>query len=278
VRLRLVPGIIVIVASVLLAPQDVASAPPSAPPALMRSRIALSVGAPNAGRLVRGEKLEPSEHVRIVPAWTGPDFRWGLPQLVGLVRRSAGKVDERHGPVKLSVGDLSSRTGGTVRKHKSHQSGRDVDLGFYMVDTRGKPLYHYRFVEFDAAGRASALPAARFDDARNWTLIESLLGDRHARVQRIFVSNDLRKRLLDEAERRGVSRRVRLQAARVMMQPKGSTPHADHFHVRIACPKDQRGACEPWPRRASQGSAQSARTGNKSAKVRGKRRRGGTEG
>ena len=278
-RLHSIPGTLAIVASVLLAPIDVASAPPapSAPTALLRSSSALSLGAPNAGRLVRGDKLEPSDHVRIVPAWNHPDFRWGLPELVGMVRRAAREVHEKHGPCLMSVGDLSSRAGGTLRKHKSHQSGRDVDISFYMTDPRGKPLYHHTFVEFGANGRATNHPVARFDDARNWTLVESLLRDPKARVQQIFVSNDLRKRLLVEAERQRAPRQIRLEAARVMSQPDGTTPHADHFHVRIACPSNQRGACEPWPRSSSSDVA-SSDTPKDEPRARGKRRRSGSEG
>jgi penicillin-insensitive murein endopeptidase len=268
---------VVIVGSVLLAPLDVSSAPPapSVPPALLSSGVALSIGAPNAGRLVRGEKLEPSDQIRIVPAWNHPDFRWGLPQLVGMVRRAAHKVNERHGPCVMSVGDLSSRSGGTLRKHKSHQSGRDVDIAFYMIDRRGKPIYHHTFLEFDGKGRAVAHPEARFDDARNWTLVEALLRDPAARVQHIFVSTDLRKRLLLEAERQNAPRQTRLLAARVMMQPEGTTAHADHFHVRIGCPGNQGGACETWPRSPSADLPDAVK---ESQKTRGKRRRSGSEG
>jgi len=276
VRPHLVPAILAVAASVLLAPVDVASAPPgSSPvrPALLRSRAPLSVGAPNAGRLVRGEKLDSADLVRVVPAWGGPDFRWGLPQLVGMLERAAAKVMDRHGGPKLNVGDLSRRTGGTLRKHKSHQSGRDADIAFYMTDERGKPMLHHRFVTFGPDGRSTSLPEARFDDARNWTLVEAMLSDKHARVQRIFVSDDLRRRLLGEAERRGVSRRLRLRAARVMMQPKKSSAHADHFHVRIACPKDQRGSCEPWPRRGMADQPDPEPRSGANRRKRGKRRR-----
>lgn len=266
----------------MIAPQDVASASPAGPrisPALLRSRVSLSVGAPNAGSLLRGVRLEPSDQVRIVPAWNHPDFRWGLPQLIDMVERAAERVAARHGPSKISVGDISSQSGGTLRKHKSHQSGRDVDIAFYMIDARGNPVYHDTFVPFDANGRSSKLASARFDDARNWTLIEALLTDPQARVQHVFVSNDLRQRLLREAERRGVSRHLRLRAARVMMQVTPESEHADHFHVRIACPGNQRGACEQHPRRhdeIAEPTSRGRRDSQDARATRGKRRRGGT--
>ena len=264
--------------SLLLAPRDVASAPPVVQPALLHSGIPLSIGAPNAGRLVRGERLEGTNNVRIVPAWRGPDFRWGLPALVDLIESAARKVDERHPHAKLSVGDLSNQDGGAIRQHLSHQSGRDADIGFYVVDRNGKPLYHTRFVSFDGDGKSKRLPGARFDDARNWSLIEALLSDRRAKVQHIFVSNDLRRRLLHEAERRRAPLNLRLRAARVMTQPKGTTNHADHFHVRIDCPKNQIGICEPWPRRSSANRVQTRPEANRSARARGKRKRAGSDG
>ncbi|HNS98253.1 MAG TPA: penicillin-insensitive murein endopeptidase [Polyangiaceae bacterium] len=270
---------IALAAAVLLVPVDVASAPPApaAPTALFRTPHALSVGAPNAGSLVRGSKLETSDHIRVVPDWNHPDYRWGLPELVQMLQRAAHHIHEKHGPCRMSVGDLSCREGGSLRKHRSHQSGRDVDIAFYMVDRKGKPLYHSSFVAFGADGRAINHPEARFDDTRNWALVATLLSDPKARVQQIFVSNDVRKRLLIEAERQQAPRRLRLEAARVLIQPSGSSAHADHFHVRIACPPNQRGACESWPRSPTREIVTpDQQKPNKSA--RGKRRRAGTEG
>ena len=209
--------------------------------------IAVSHGAPNRGRLVDGVQLQGSERIRIVPAYAGVDSRWGVAELVAMLERAAEVVHQRHPTSVLSVGDISSRSGGQLREHLSHQSGRDVDIGFYMLDQRGRPVYLPRFWEVQADGTCAANRAVRFDDARNWTLIEALLTDKGASVQRIFVSNDVRARLLREAERRQVPLAIRLRAARVMMQPRGTTPHADHFHVRIGCPPDQHDVCKPRP-------------------------------
>ena|GEM_PF-707732 len=274
-------GIAAIVVAAVCTPTNVASAPPrgGSPAAFVSHGQTLSIGAPNAGSLVRGVKLEPSEHVRIVPAWSQPDFRWGLPELVQMVRRSAAHVNTKHGPSVLSVGDLSSRTGGVLRKHKSHQSGRDVDISFYIVGRDGKPVYHWGFVECDDAGNAKTIRGAKFDDARNWSLIEAMLSDPHAKVQSIFVANGLRKRLLIEAERQGASRQIRLEAARVMSLPNGAGPHADHFHIRIDCPSNQGDTCASAVRPAVRPSAASDATlvnTSKESANRGKRRRDGT--
>ena len=57
----------------------------------------------------------------------------------------------------------------------------------------------------------------RFDDARNWELIGKLVADGDARVQHIFVSNALKRRLLREGRRRGAPASV-LNSTRVHAQ------------------------------------------------------------
>jgi penicillin-insensitive murein endopeptidase len=249
------PGLLaylLVSAAALVAAGDVASA--RGPSASYRSAwpaqsAPASVGAPNAGALHAGVQLQETDLIRVVPAFAGRDYRWGLPHLVQGVERAASYVNKRFPNSMLSVGDISSRNGGEIGHHKSHQSGRDVDLGFYMVDANGEPLYTRSFVSFDADGACKTTPSARFDDARNWTLLEALLTDPHLQVQRVFVSTPLRQRLLKEAERRGVPIATRLRAAEVMLQPRVGSPHDNHFHVRIACPPGQQSVCEPTPRR-----------------------------
>jgi penicillin-insensitive murein endopeptidase len=100
-----------------------------------------------------------------------------------------------------------------------------------------------KFVAFSAAGGAPTMPGAVFDDARNWALIEALIDDPVTRVSQIFVVAHVRARLLRYAEKMGVARALRERAAEVMMQPRRAA-HDDHFHVRIACPREQRTCVE----------------------------------
>ncbi len=202
-----------------------------------RARVApsKSIGSPNEGHLMGGVRIEGSKVLRVVGA-----NRWGLPELVGLVERASKKVAEDHPGSILTVGDLSKKGGGDVGGHHSHESGRDVDLGFYLADGKGKQVLPPRFAAIDEEGRARGMNKVRFDEARNWALVEALVTDPRGRVLQVFVANHLRMRLLAFAEKAGVSARVRDRAAELMLQPHHALPHDNHFHVRVACPKNEK--------------------------------------
>ncbi|WP_437905218.1 penicillin-insensitive murein endopeptidase [Sorangium sp. So ce327] len=202
-------------------------------------RKPLSKGAPNRGRLTGAVRLRSSRHLK-----TREGARtWGLPVLVKTLRRAAFQVAKKHGDSALLVGDLSARTGGALDGHNSHQTGRDADVGFYVVNSKGKNLRTDRFVAFDDEGNAIGLPGARFDDARNWALVQALLEDRQAGVKYLFVTDALRARLLAHAAKKRVPADLRARAAAAMMSPRDADLHNDHFHIRVMCPPSMRGAC-----------------------------------
>ncbi|WP_437811744.1 penicillin-insensitive murein endopeptidase [Sorangium sp. So ce1078] len=202
-------------------------------------RRPLAKGAPNRGRLTGAVRLRSSRHLR-----TRDGARtWGLPVLVKALRRAAFQVAKKHGDSALLVGDLSARTGGPLDGHNSHQTGRDADVGFYVVNSKGRTLRTDRFVAFDDKGNAIGLPGARFDDMRNWALVEALLQDRQAGVKYLFVTDALRARLLAYAAKKRVPAELRTRAAAAMMSPRDADLHNDHFHIRVMCPPSMRAAC-----------------------------------
>ena len=199
-----------------------------------------------------GVHLRESEAIRYVTEYAARGNHFGTWQLVQLVERAAERVQRRLPGGRLSVGEMSAQAGGRLDGHRSHQSGRDVDLSFYMTDARGNPYAPFAFAEFggDGVGRGPNR-MLRFDDARNWELVGKLVADGDARVQHIFVSNALKRRLLREGRRRGAPASVLNRARQVMGQPAHHA-HANHFHVRIYCSPNERARCEdrgpihPW--------------------------------
>jgi len=215
----------------------------------------VSVGKSHEGRIHRPVEMpRRGRGFKVPQTWRDRGNQWGTEELVAAVERAAAKVREEH-RVTLGVADLSPKRGGKTIWHSSHQSGRDVDLIFYAVDGKGRPLPppEVEMVHFDGKGQpftprhmqaeGYAEPTWRdrsFDDERNWALIEALLSDRAIRVQWIFVSNALSARLLRWAERHERPRWIIEYARQIMHQPSPRAPHDDHFHVRLYCSRADR--------------------------------------
>jgi len=232
---RIALSVLLLAPSALAAPSRHPATAKLEPPA-RRAAPGQSVGSPTEGKLVGGARLAESPYLRIVPAYAGGDARWGLEPLVEMIDHAARAVRKQFPDAVLSVGHLSRAGGGEIDRHASHESGRDADIGFYVVNQQHKPVYAEHFVAFKGDGTASSWPGAQFDDARNWAFVAAIATDPRARVSHIFVASPLRARLLAYAEKIGAPLPVRVRASELMAQPRGSLPHDDHFHVRIACP------------------------------------------
>ncbi|MCC7539164.1 MAG: penicillin-insensitive murein endopeptidase [Deltaproteobacteria bacterium] len=276
------PGRIVLLALVAFAASGCATWSRSLP-----EGRTVSFGSTSSGFLLNGVPLA-DRGPGYVRARPNDGVRWGTPQLVGMIERSAARVQERHPRSSpLRVGDLSASHGGEHFRHRSHRTGRDVDILFYQTDGRGRSLPATGFYRFDQDGRlvtgnapagasapttsaaaAPSRPAAtvasssggggiRFDVARNWSFVEAMLEDPEAHVQWIFVADGLKALLLAHALRVRAHPETILRASYVLHQPRGAAPHDDHFHVRVSCSVEdltlgclQQGPLWPWMRKA----------------------------
>jgi penicillin-insensitive murein endopeptidase len=150
-----------------------------------------------------------------------------------MLERAAHRVDRRYPGSILLVGDLSRREGGSIAGHLSHENGRDADVGFYYLDDRGRSIRTERLLPVRDSGTVPAPFNLRFDEARNWALIESFLTDSDVSIQSIFVAAGLERRLLSYA-RQHRTRRSLVSRAQSLLQQTGASAHDDHFHVRVA--------------------------------------------
>jgi penicillin-insensitive murein endopeptidase len=203
-----------------------------------------TVGTPAHGVLSAGVELPMS----------GAGYRWfnpmghhyGIPRLVKAVEEAAAEVQrERPGGQPLFVGDLSKRVGGQILGHRSHRTGRDVDLLFFVESPNGEPVKSPGFVKFGPDGLA-ALPAdrggpgyVRLDVPREWALIKTLILLPEANVQWLFISAPLEALVTEYARARGEDPELIWHAESVMLQPTDSLPHDDHLHLRTACTPDE---------------------------------------
>jgi penicillin-insensitive murein DD-endopeptidase len=215
-----------------------------------------SCGAANRGALHGAVLLPRAGAGYVTPEpWWSRGRRYGTAELVGLIMRSAATVEQHHPGGLLGVADLSTETGGVLTGHRSHQSGRDVDLVFYALDPAGSPFspdQHMAYYGQSGVGQYARAPSFSreiaeryFDLARNWALIRALLTDAESEVEHIFVSSRVRQWLLDYAQQIGEPEDLVMRAARVLRKPKGVDGHNDHMHVRVRCSQDDeaRGDC-----------------------------------
>src|SRR5690349_4107684 len=173
--------------------------------------------------------------------------------MVGLLQRAADAVARAAPGAKLAVGDISAEAGGHLSPHVSHQSGRDADIGFFVIDAEGRPVPQSMFTEVAADGTARRGTAVyRFDDARNWALLVAFVDDPMAEVQHVLVVSHLRERLFAYA-RSITAPEDQIRRVELITDPiRGSERHDDHFHVRIYCPLGDRPQCldrpplHPW--------------------------------
>jgi penicillin-insensitive murein DD-endopeptidase len=217
-----------------------------APARLAEAARSASTGEPNRGALRGGVRLAPSPHLFV--RTSRRSATWGTAELVGLIERASAAVGSQHPGSRLVVGDLSRRNGGRVHPHRSHRSGRDADIGFYLVDDAGRPSEppHFVHVGRDGCGELRGVRYC-FDAARNYALMARMLADPVARVQYVFVAPDIRRRLVEEGERRRAPPEE-LERVRIATEPhSGSHSHRSHFHVRIYCPSDDRPSCIDEP-------------------------------
>lgn len=214
------------------------------PPKFQRAPYAvmsLTVGHPNAGRQLRAKRLRPSKYLRIKAGSEAQSY--GHPALVLMLGRSARELWRASPGSVMLVGDLSAKHGGPLTGHRSHQSGRDADVGFYALDPKGKPFTPTALVAFGPDGKARDGSGLVFDDRRNWLLVDSWARDERAGLSHVFLARHLKQRLLAHALAHGASAERVTQAAALLKQPEDSSPHDDHFHVRVSCPKRQLEIC-----------------------------------
>lgn len=207
-------------------------------------RGSVSLGRVDDGSLIRGARLAfEGPGWSVLPENRGRGRNFAVAQLVRTLRRVSRRVSRRHRGSVLQIGDLSQQGGGPMSLHASHQSGRDVDIAFFTAGGSGGRQVR-RFLSFDRNLRSHADSGpVRFDVARNWTLVESLLGDGGVEVQLIFVAAHLRRALLDYARDERRAPRIRERARRVLRSTGTAVEHDDHFHVRIYCPPDDLPSC-----------------------------------
>lgn len=177
----------------------------------------ISVGRPDEGRMINAM---PFPEAPDGGAWVViiPESCWTTKETADAIIGAANQVREWFpdgAPVR--VGQVSGPEGGYLRPHRTHQNGRDIDVGlFYPGPEPHRVLAREKVM----------------DVPMNWAFAKAIL--MHGDVQHILLDYRVQKVLYDYALKHGENkawldslfhgeRRVFRHARR----------HRDHFHVRL---------------------------------------------
>ena len=217
---------------------------------LIDDGTSLSFGPPNDGALIEPAALPAAgEGYEMPPIWARRGLHYGTSELVALIVQLGRELGKAQVGRPLAVADLARASGGPSAWHRSHQTGRDVDLIFFARDAAGQPVRVDAMRRYGAGG--ASIPAkpgdaiVYFDERANWLLVRALIENRVADVQWIFISDDLKQRLIDHAIASGEPPAVIAAAAVLLHQPSKGLVHDDHMHIRVYCaPADVVLGCE----------------------------------
>lgn len=160
----------------------------------------------------------------------------------------------------LLIGDIGNRRGGRAPPHRSHQSGRDVDLGYVVAEMPS------------AEARWKRVDLATFDAARNWEFMRMLLAT--GVVDHIYVDKRLQKPLLEAAKADltpeelpryfAVAARGKRAQAHAYISPWAG--HDDHMHIRFGCSEVDVGCLSVPKARKSKNSGKSGKSAKNASK------------
>lgn len=186
-----------------------------------------SVGLPWHGKLIGGSAFPDGDGYSL----RRPDQAFGASHVIEHVRRAIAEVRKTYSDVHtLAIGDLSAADGGQLGRHRSHQSGLDVDIGFYFM--RRPEGYPDQFVGANGD----------LDLEATWALIEAFANTARedGGVQMIFLDHSIQARLYRWAKSEGIGAD---KLADILQYPRGPDTqagivrhwpsHNDHMHVRF---------------------------------------------
>jgi LysM repeat protein len=185
-----------------------------------------SVGKAHSGKLINGEKMP-----------EGPGYSYGRrPNVYGTnetityMIQCIGEYRRKHpdGP-DVVVGNLSRKGGGHLDPHKSHQAGRDVDIG-YIHKKKYQPV-----TSMISTNRKN------LDPRKTWTLLWCFLET--GAVDVVYMDTKVQEPLVKHLKERKFTDRYLKKTFQYPRGHRGGTVfqdypgHHHHLHLRFKCPK-----------------------------------------
>lgn len=185
-----------------------------------------SIGTPSNGKLAGGVPMVdgPGRVMKMI-GWKS----FATANTVAVLDKVLRQWSKTGHSQPVLVGNMSSRNGGRLKPHSTHQSGRDVDLGYMQILPAGEEL-NWRVMN----GR-------NLDAKETWALMSMLV--QTGQVEVIYVDREIQKLLHEYALAQNLMPKSALKRWMEYPSPTGSgSPvmqhvkgHADHMHVRFVC-------------------------------------------
>ncbi len=177
----------------------------------------ISVGRPNRGSLRHAVALPARSFWRII----NPERAFATDETIRDLDAAVANVATAFpGSPPLGVGDLSRETGGYIRPHRSHQSGRDADVGYYY---QGEHKWYTK------------ASAENLDRPRTWQLLKALMSETD--VEFVFMDRSiqhlLREYALSVGEEPAFLDTVFQRSRQDETLVRHEYGHLTHFHVRF---------------------------------------------
>jgi penicillin-insensitive murein endopeptidase len=183
----------------------------------------LSIGQASAGLLFGGVRMPEGPH------WVSisPGLDWGTEETVAYLEAAIDEVHEqRPGGHPLQIGHISAKRGGHLSPHKSHQSGRDVDIS-YFYGTPANQLWYRR------------ANANNLDLVRTWAFVRALVTETD--VEYIFINSSIQQLIKKHAlsvgeEPEWVDSIFQVGSRHPRPIVRHAPGHDTHIHVRFYNP------------------------------------------
>ena len=193
----------------------------------------MSLGSPNAGALFNGVQATENEFYKPI----SPSGAWATQETLDGLQVALARVHEQFPDTPpLVLGDISAKRGGPSRPHVSHQSGRDVDIGYFYNDGAG----------WYARGNAKNL-----DLPRTWAFVRALITETD--IDLILIDHSIQVLLESYAKQHGddpswLAGLFRGVPGKLRPLIRHAPGHATHIHIRFFNPIAQETArrCHPF--------------------------------
>lgn len=126
---------------------------------------------------------------------------------------------------KITFNDISDKDGGPLFPHASHESGRDIDLGF--ICKRGDERYPCYQVVTEGNGVVSD-----FDPEANWLFVKTLFQVSDVRL--LIINQNIVNAIIGWAEANEQDKDL-VKRIKAKLNQDTLSNHITHYHYRVGC-------------------------------------------